>query len=104
MKIVSSTVAVVVVLTIGAQSAYALSDYQSGFSHGLSDGKDSCLHIDGCHWYILQPDKGFADHSNEFIRGYIAGWCLHNPIGGGSDADQARFECGKDGFFPKGSN
>jgi hypothetical protein len=90
----------VLILMIGAQSAFAISDYQSGLNHGVSDGKDSCLHPDGCHWYILQPGKGFADHTKEFIRGYIAGWCQSSPSGGGSDADQARFECGKPGFFP----
>jgi hypothetical protein len=34
-------------------SAFALTAYQSGFEHGLSDGKDSCTHSDECHWYIL---------------------------------------------------
>jgi hypothetical protein len=35
-----------------------ISAYQSGFQHGVSDGKDSCTHQDtpnGCHWYILEP-------------------------------------------------
>ncbi|HEY1247702.1 MAG TPA: hypothetical protein VGE97_01820 [Nitrososphaera sp.] len=41
------------------QPAFAISPYQSGFQHGVSDGKDSCLHPDGCDWYILKPGKGF---------------------------------------------
>jgi hypothetical protein len=87
----------------GVSSVLSKSDYQSGFNHGISDVKDSCTHTDGCHWYVLGKGKGFAFHSKEFIRGYIAGWCLHVPVGGGSDADQARFECGKPGHFPEGN-
>jgi hypothetical protein len=110
MKIVIGALAIVVLMTI-AQSTFAQAplskhpqaDYQSGFEHGVSDGKDSCLHPDGCHWYILGKDKGFAFHTKEFIRGYITGWCTSSPPGGGSDADQARFECGKPGYFPEGN-
>ena len=92
----------VIVLMIGAPSVFASTEYQSGYKHGVIDGKDSCLHPDGCHWYILQPDKGFAFHTKEFIRGYIAGWCLNSPPAGGSDADETRFQCNEPGWFPEG--
>ena len=93
MKIVISAVAVLV-LMIGTQSAFAISDYQSGFNHGVIDGKDSCPHPDGCHWYILQPGKGFADHTWKFVQGYVTGFCSVSP-GTSSDADQATWDCAK---------
>ena len=44
------------------------------------------------NWYILQPGKGFAFHTQDFKNGYVAGFCNANPSGG-SDADQATFSC-----------
>ena len=38
MKIVISAIAIVI-LMIGAQSAYAETAYQSGYRHGVADGK-----------------------------------------------------------------
>ena len=43
--------------------------------------------------YITQPGKGFADHSKEFNRNYMKGFCKDKQDGGGSDADQATFRC-----------
>ena len=96
MKItVISVVAIaVLVATLGATSAFAISAYQSGLSHGVTDGKDSCLHPSGCHWYILDPGKGFAFHSKEFDSGYVDGFCSIDPKAS-SDADQASFDCDK---------
>jgi hypothetical protein len=51
--------AIIAFLMIGAPSAFAISDYQSGFNHGVSDARDSRQHPDGCHWYVLQPGNGF---------------------------------------------
>lgn len=34
-------------ITISILVLFAISAYQSGFEHGVSDGKDSCLHPDG---------------------------------------------------------
>ena len=73
---------------------FALSAYQSGFNHGVIDGKDSCSHPDGCHWYILEPGKGFAFHSWDFVRDYVTGFCKATP-GTSSDADQASWDCDK---------
>jgi hypothetical protein len=80
-----------VLLFTTATLALALSPYQSGYKHGVSDGQDSCLHPDGCHWYILQPGKGFAYHTPEFNKGYVDGFCSTGH--GSSDADQATFDC-----------
>src|SRR5712691_11100102 len=76
---------------LAVQTVKALSPYESGFKHGVSDGKDSCLHP-GCHWYILLPGKGFQFHTPEFNRGYVDGFCSVDPHGG-SDADVATFDC-----------
>jgi hypothetical protein len=79
----------VIVLMIGAQSAFAISAFESGFRHGLIDGRQS----DTTQWYILQPNNGFANHTKQFDRGYVTGWCSVNPIFSGSDEDQASFNC-----------
>jgi hypothetical protein len=67
------------------------SPYQSGYDHGASDARDDCS--DGCDWYILEPGKGFEFHTQEFIDGYIDGFCDNSPPGRGSDADEATFNC-----------
>ena len=46
--------------------------------------------------YITQPDKGFADHSKEFNKNYIKGFCAVSGPNTGSDADQATFDCNRD--------
>jgi hypothetical protein len=74
------------------ENIYAISPYQSGYKHGVQDGLDGRKHSDGCHWYILQPGKGFAFHTPEFNRGYVDGFCSVDPHGG-SDADEATFSC-----------
>jgi hypothetical protein len=45
------------------------SAHQSGFEHGISDGK-----MAGVNWYILQPGKDFAFHTWEFVQGYVNGF------------------------------
>ena len=48
--IISGIVIAVLVTALSAPvSAFALPAYQSGFNHGVSDGKDICMHPDGCH-------------------------------------------------------
>jgi hypothetical protein len=90
-----SVIAVILVMmSVGAVQAKGGSGggaYQSGFNHGVSDGNDSCRHSDGCHWYILEPGKGFAFHLKEFNRGYVDGFCTTGH--GGSDAEEATFDC-----------
>jgi len=88
---------ITLMLLIGSPAIYVQakdSPYNSGFQHGAADGRDSCQHSDGCHWYILQPGKGFAFHSKEFNQGYVDGLCTTGH--GGSDADEATFDCPSD--------
>ena len=47
MKIMLS--AIIAFLMIGAPSIFAISDYQYGFNHGVSDARDSRQLPDGCH-------------------------------------------------------
>ena len=77
-----------------SSDVFAISAYESGFNQGVTDGKDSCLHPSGCHWYVLEPGKGFAFHSWDFVRGYVTGFCTASP-GTSSDADQASWDCDK---------
>ena len=46
--------------------------------------------------YITQPGKGFANHSPEFNKNYIKGFCAAAGSHTSSDADQATFDCSKD--------
>ena len=75
----------VLVLMIGAPFAFAQSphskhpqaDYLLGYTHGAMDGKNNpwCLPASECHWYVLQPGKGFKFETKEFIIGYVKGYC-----------------------------
>ncbi len=104
MKIIIAA-ATIIALLMGAPAVYASTDlphakdpqaaYQAGYSHGIADGKDSCRHKDGCHWYILEPGKGFGFHTKEFNQGYIDGFCHVSP-NSGSDADEATWSCSND--------
>ena len=98
----------VLVLMIGAQSAYAETAYQSGFKHGVADAKIDTTNSSIPLYYIHQPGKGFAFHTTEFVNGYIHGWCLTNH-GGGIEANDdpepthASFDCdrGLSSAFPQ---
>jgi hypothetical protein len=110
MKILISAVAIVV-LMIGAQSAYAaelkdapfskhpMADIISGLAIGAQDAKDNCVHPDGCHMWILMRGHGFINQTQEFIRGYVHGFCStpDNALGGGIDAEQADIRSCDDG-------
>jgi hypothetical protein len=92
------TVIVALALIIGYNTIIVSNDavaskspYRSGYDHGASDARDDCS--DGCDWYILEPGKGFEFHTQEFIDGYIDGFCDDSPPGRGSDADEATFNC-----------
>jgi hypothetical protein len=87
------TVLLTLLLATQIQSAFGggKSPYQSGYDHGASDARDDCS--DGCDWYILEPGKGFEFHTQEFIDGYIDGFCDNSPPSHESDADEATFNC-----------
>lgn len=95
-KLILATVALALIIGCGSVITSSTveaskSPYRSGYDHGASDAKDDCS--DGCDWYILEPGKGFAFHTQEFIDGYIDGFCDNSPPGRGSDADEASFNC-----------
>jgi hypothetical protein len=88
MKIIISVIAIaVLVAAIGAPNAFAISVYESGFQHGVSDGR-----LTGTDWYILQPGKGFQFHTWEFVQGYVNGFCSVSPHTS-SDAESATWDC-----------
>ncbi len=101
MKIILSVITIS--LMIGAQSAYAaelkdapfskhpMADVISGLAIGAQDAKAGCNYPDVCHWWILMRGHGFIDQTQEFIEGYVHGFCgmPENARGGGSDAEQA---------------
>ena len=89
MKVVLGAV-VVLVLMIGAQSAFALTEYQLGFKRGVSDADTPSVQ----QWYILRIGNGFASHSKEFVRGYVNGFCSIQPTTSNDD-DQATWDCKK---------
>ena len=79
------------------QSAFALTEYQTGFNFGVSDGMGSCIppHKCGQDEYIVHLGSSFAFHTKEFNRGYVAGWCSVNPPHSGSILDEALWDCDK---------
>jgi tetratricopeptide (TPR) repeat protein len=77
-------------------SQLVLTPYQSGYKHGVADGKT----IYGLGNFMTK--EGFGNHTERFNQGYIDGWCSKNP-GLGSDADQGTFECDSDTTAAKNS-
>ena len=98
MKIVYGQPAVLVMLvtmvplTIDAPSVYAETTYQSGFKHGVADGKLEIKIQDSANVYILQPGQGFPNHTDQFIQGYMDGYCSIKGLGG-LYSDDTAFEC-----------
>lgn len=61
---------------------------ERGAHDATCDGSD-------CHLYITVR-KGFDDHSPEFNKNYMNGFCAATHNQGGSDADDATFDCNND--------
>lgn len=57
-------------LVIPTAWAHALSSHDSGYEHGLSDA-NKLIQGRVNDMYILQPGKGWTDHTGEFIQGYV---------------------------------
>jgi hypothetical protein len=53
-----------------SDSNTTLSPYESGYVHGCEDSRTT----DFSDRYINQPGKGPSYHTNEFMRGYDAGY------------------------------
>jgi hypothetical protein len=93
MKAILIAPAIVALLLGAIPTIYAATPYDSGFKHGVSDAKLSQRGLGGSDWYITQPGKGFAFHTQDFNKGYVDGFCSIAGSGQGSDADQATFDC-----------
>ena len=65
----------------GLAIATSNSPYDSGYDHGCDDADIS----DPDDRYINQPEKGPNFHTNEFMRGYHAGY--NSCSGGGSESN-----------------
>jgi hypothetical protein len=92
MKLIYLSALIPILVLIG-HVAYALSPYQSGYKHGVSDAKLAQQGLGGSDWYITQPGKGFAFHTDAFNKGYVDGFCSIAGSGAGSDANGATFQC-----------
>ena len=68
-------------LKTGLAIATSNSPYDSGYDHGCDDADIS----DPDDRYINQPEKGPNFHTNEFMRGYHAGY--NSCSGGGSESN-----------------
>jgi hypothetical protein len=112
--IILSVVAIVIILTV-VQPAYAYRaqlldapeagngnqpqsaiETNAGFILGAHDGTDKCQ--PQCQTWIDLPGNGFANKTQEFIRGYIYGYCTNqvNINGAGREDDyNASFDCDK---------
>jgi hypothetical protein len=69
-------------------------DVNTGFIIGAHDAADKCQ--PECHQWIDLPGNGFANKTQEFIRGYIYGWCSNpeNINGAGrEDNYNANWDC-----------
>jgi hypothetical protein len=97
MKLALSVVAIVV-LMIGAQSAFAqtgallskhpINDMLSGYKHGVSDAQATTKHV-----YIWGPGHGFINQTDAFRDGYVLGFCRIAGVNASMDEDEADFYC-----------
>jgi hypothetical protein len=88
--IILSVVAIVIILTVvhpthafraqlldapRANQSLSAIDANTGFIIGAHDGTDKCN--PECHQWIDLPGNGFANKIQEFIRGYVYGYCAN---------------------------
>ena len=76
------------------RSNQSVIDVNSGFIIGAHNIADKCQ--PECHSWIDLPGNGFVNKTQEFIRGYIYGWCSNpqNINGAGREDDyNADFDC-----------
>jgi hypothetical protein len=69
---------------IGAQSAFALTEYQLGFKRGVSDATSNTT-LKAAYDIIVK-------HPHAFYEGWLDGFCSLNP-NTGSDSDEFTFSC-----------
>jgi len=85
---------IVVVLMIGAQTAYADTEYQAGFKRGVSDAYFDNANLSRLDW-VNQPGNSLDNHSHNFGQGYVKGWCSIMGPDTGKETDNAVFDCEK---------
>jgi hypothetical protein len=78
---------------IGAPlKAFAISDYESGFKHGVVDARlDSSNQ--SAHDYVHQPGNGLDNHTPQFANGYVKGWCSIMGPNTGKEITDTVFDC-----------
>jgi hypothetical protein len=91
MKTIISVIGIVVLLSV-AQSVFAISEFESGFRHGTSDGKLDEANSNKQD-YIEQPGNGMDHHTQQFNHGYVEGWCSITGPNHGKETDAAVFDC-----------
>jgi hypothetical protein len=90
-------IAIIAVITaaIAGIPVLAKKKHMTAYELGSHDADPStCINSHDCDLYITKLGKGFADHSKEFNKNYIKGFCAAGD--GGSDADEATFDCSRD--------
>ena len=101
MKIVLGVLAVLV-LMIGAQSAFALTEYQLGFKRGLSDANadlsQGMAPRTATQQGMIPTLKAAMDeivkHPHAYFQGWMDGFCSIQDIA--SDADEFTFDCSRE--------
>ncbi len=90
MKLVLSVVAIVA-LMIGAQSAFALTEYQLGFKRGASDARIPSV---GMTPILKAAMDVIVKHPHAFFQGWMDGFCSIDDMA--SDADEFTFDCSRE--------
>ena len=92
-------------MTVGAPAAYAQvihskhpqADFKSGYKLGIADASDPCKDPKiPCLAYVWKSSNGFINQTNDFIDGYITGFCKVAGPDASMDEPEAAFWC-KDG-------
>jgi len=84
-------------------SKHPQADILSGLALGAHDSRTYCPQADHCDNWITMRGHGFINQTQDFIKGYVYGFCSNPKFtsGGGSEAEQAGFDCdqGPDGVW-----
>ena len=81
-------------------SDHPQADFRSGYDHGISDASDPCNNDPRieCHGlaYVWKSPNGFINQTDDFINGYVTGFCKIAGPDTSMDELEADFWC-KDG-------
>jgi hypothetical protein len=101
MKILLGSIAVLILL-IGAQSAFALTEYQLGFKRGVNDANGDLSQgmgprtatQDGMIPMLKAAMDEIVKHPHTYFQGWMDGFCTIQDIA--SDADEFTFDCSRE--------